>query len=400
MRGADFAFGAAFAKTTRHKDGVIAFEMRRGVLIIENLRIDPIDIDLHTVGHAAMGQRLLDRLVGVFKLHIFADDGDIDLAVGLVDAVGNVLPHRQIGLGRGRDAKRIKDRLVQPFVVIGQRRLIDRFEVIGRDDILFAHIAKQADFLALFFGDRMFGAADQHVRLQADGAQFLDRVLRRFGFQLSRSGQIGQQRQMHENALPARFVMGELADRFKEGQAFDIAHRAANLAEHEIHLILADRDEVFDFIGHMRDDLNGFAKVIAAAFLFQNVGIDPPRGDRIRHPRRNAGEPLVVTKVEIGLGAVIGDENLAMFKGRHRARIDVQIGVELAQAHRKPARLQKRAKRGRGKTLAQGGDNAARDKDEPCHRLAFPRVSRAFSVKTDRPSLAGNAADNEQKSEP
>ena len=61
--------------------------------------------------------------------------------------------------------------------------------------------------------------------------------------------------------------------------------------------------------------------------------------------RRAAGEALVVAEVEIGLGAVVGDEHLAVLVRRHRAGIDVEIGVELAQAHVVAARLQQRAKR-------------------------------------------------------
>jgi hypothetical protein len=38
-----------------------------------------------------------------------------------------------------------------------------------------------------------------------------------------------------------------------------------------------------------------------------------------------------VAEVEVSLGAVVGDENLAVLVGRHRARIDVEIRIELAQ---------------------------------------------------------------------
>ena len=69
--------------------------------------------------------------------------------------------------------------------------------------------------------------------------------------------------------------------------------------------------------------------------------------------RRAAGEALVVAEVEIGLRAVVGDEHLAVLVGRHRARIDVEIGIELAQPHRVAARLQQRAERRRCETLAE-----------------------------------------------
>ncbi len=43
-------------------------------------------------------------------------------------------------------------------------------------------------------------------------------------------------------------------------------------------------------------------------------------------------EALVVAQVEVGLGAVVGDEHLAVLERTHGARIDVQIGVELLDA--------------------------------------------------------------------
>ena len=43
-----------------------------------------------------------------------------------------------------------------------------------------------------------------------------------------------------------------------------------------------------------------------------------------------AGEALVVAEIEIGFRAVVGDEDLAVLVRAHRARIDVQIGIEFA----------------------------------------------------------------------
>ena len=60
-----------------------------------------------------------------------------------------------------------------------------------------------------------------------------------------------------------------------------------------------------------------------------------------------------MAQIEIGFGAVIGDENFAMFKRAHRAGIDVQVGVKFAQPDRKAAGLQQRAQSGRCETLAK-----------------------------------------------
>ena len=84
---------------------------------------------------------------------------------------------------------------------------------------------------------------------------------------------------------------------------------------------------------------------------------------------RSAGEALVMAEIEIGLGAVVGDEDLAVLGRAHRARIDVEIGVELAQAHLVAARLQQGAERRRSQTLAERGDHAAGDENIPRHGI-------------------------------
>src|SRR5665213_1750128 len=84
--------------------------------------------------------------------------------------------------------------------------------------------------------------------------------------------------------------------------------------------------------------------------------IDAPGGDAVALARRHAGIAFVMTEIEIGLGAVIGDIDLAMLIGAHRARIDIEVGIELAQPHLEAARLHQRAHRRRRQTLAHGGN--------------------------------------------
>jgi UDP-N-acetylglucosamine 2-epimerase (non-hydrolysing) len=76
-----------------------------------------------------------------------------------------------------------------------------------------------------------------------------------------------------------------------------------------------------------------------------------------------AHEALVVAEVEVGLGAVVGDEHLAVLERAHRARIDVDVGVELDHRDLEAAGLEDRAERGRGDALAQRGHDAAGDEN-------------------------------------
>jgi len=144
---------------------------------------------------------------------------------------------------------------------------------------------------------------------------------------------------MNVDRVAARQVIAELTDRLEVRQAFDIADRATDLAQDEVEFIVAIANEIFDGIGDVRNNLDGRAEIIAATLLSENFLIDATGRNIVLARRRAASETLVVTEVEIGLGTIIGDENLAMLIGLHRTGVDVQIRVELAQPHFVSARL-------------------------------------------------------------
>ncbi len=103
----------------------------------------------------------------------------------------------------------------------------------------------------------------------------------------------------------------------------------------------------------MRDDLDRCAEVIAAPLARENVLVDTAGGNVVVTRGRAAREALVVAEVEIGFGPVVGHEDFAVLIGRHRAGIDVEVGIELAQPDFVAARLQQRAERRRSETLAK-----------------------------------------------
>ncbi len=111
---------------------------------------------------------------------------------------------------------------------------------LAKVSLLRAHRAEHGELGTLLVRDRVLGPADQHVRRQTDGAQFLDLMLGRLGIQLSARLQIRQQRQMHEHTLPRRAIKGELPDRLEERQAFDVTDGAADFTQHEVDFILTN----------------------------------------------------------------------------------------------------------------------------------------------------------------
>ena len=187
------------------------------------------------------------------------------------------------------------DLAVEPLLMVGRRHLVDVVDIHAEDDGGRPDIAEQGNLATLLFGKRLLGPAQQDIRLNADGLKFLDRMLRRFCFQLSRRGNIGDQRDMEEAGPLAPEFVAKLAYRFEKRKRFDVTHRAADLADDEILVFVVGKHEVLDGIGHVRNDLDRRAEIIAAALARQDVGIDAPGRDIVSPSRMNTGKALVMT---------------------------------------------------------------------------------------------------------
>ena len=119
----------------------------------------------------------------------------------------------------------------------------------------------------------------------------------------------------------------------------------------------------------MRNDLHRAAEIFSAPFALNDHRINATGRYAVGLARDNAGVAFVMAEIEIGLGAVVGDIDLAMLIGTHRPRIDIEIRVELAQTDFESARLQQCAERRCGETLTERGNHAAGDENEPRHGL-------------------------------
>src|ERR1700733_12144582 len=172
---------------------------------------------------------------------------------------------------------------------------------------------------------------------------------------------------MNIDGMIARQLFLELPDRLEERQALDVADGAADLAQHEVELVVAVEDEILDRIGDVRDHLDGGAEIIAAPLLGENVLVDATGGDVVGLGGGTPREALIVTEVEIGLGAIVGYEHFAVLVWRHRSGIKIEIGVELAKPDLVAPRLQQGAERRRSQTFAERGNHAAGDEYVPRH---------------------------------
>ena len=146
--------------------------------------------------------------------------------------------------------------------------------------------------------------SDDHVGLDADAAQLLDRVLGRLGLELAGRGQRRQQRDVDVQHVRAADVLAHLADGLEERQALDVADGPADLDDHDVRVAVARdaRDALLDLVGDVRDDLDRAAEVVAAPLLGDDRLVDA------------AGRDVAQ------LGQVLVDEALVVARGRGRSR--------------------------------------------------------------------------------
>ncbi|EKE17290.1 MAG: hypothetical protein ACD_10C00519G0001 [uncultured bacterium] len=103
----------------------------------------------------------------------------------------------------------------------------------------------------------------------------------------------------------------------------------------------------------MRNNLHGLAKIFATALFFEHGIVHLTCREIIAPGHLGAGEALVMPEIEIGLGAVLGDKNLAMLERTHRAGIDVDVRVELEVGDFNAAGFQNGPERCGGDAFAQ-----------------------------------------------
>jgi hypothetical protein len=311
-----------------------------------------------------MLERLVHGEVRVRELHVLAHERDLDLALALADALHELLPFGEVG-SFVAEPEALADERVEALVAEPDRDEIDVAHVLVHDDRLRVHVGEERDLLADVVRERLVRAAHHDVRVDTDAAELVHGVLRRLRLELP-----GRPDERDVGHVDVHDVLGpglapELADRLEERQRLDVADRPADLGDHDVGVRgRADApDPVLDLVRDVRDDLHRGAEVLALA-LAADDGVPDGAGGVVRVPGEVlVDEPLVVADVEIGLGAVFRDEHLSVLERAHRARVDVQVRVELLHLDAKPTRLQEPAERRSRDALAKGRDDAAGDED-------------------------------------
>ena len=103
LQGAELALDAADAEAARHEHGVDAAERLLGAgLGLALVAGHPADAHLGVVVEAAGAHRLGDREVGVGQVDVLADQGDLDVVLGVVHPAQQLVPVGPVDVAEGQ----------------------------------------------------------------------------------------------------------------------------------------------------------------------------------------------------------------------------------------------------------------------------------------------------------
>ena len=282
-----------------------------------------------------------------------------------------LLPLAEVG-SVALEAELLADERVEALGTEHLGNEVDVGDVGGPDDRVRVDVGEERDLLADVVGQRLGRARDDDVRVDTDPAELVHRVLRRLRLQLARGLDERDERDVQVEDVLGPDLAPELPDRLEERQRLDVADGAADLGDHDVRGrdLLRAPDAHLDLVRDVRDHLHGRAEELALALLAQD-GV-PDRAGSVARVAREVlvDEALVVADVEVGLGPVLGHEHLAVLERAHRARVDVQVRVELLRRDGKAARFEESPERCGDDPLAQRGNDSTRDEHVPGHGVS------------------------------
>src|SRR6516165_12369558 len=340
--GVQHAVDAAPAETPRNQDAVVGIQLALPAFAGHALGLDPMYVDFEFMGEAAVQQRLFQALIRILVLDVFADQPDGHEVARVLHAGEHGVPAAEIARRRIH-VQQPQDDFVHPLAGKHGGHFVDRLHVASGHDGLHVHITEQGDLLLHLLGDAALGPAEQDIRLDTDRAQLFDAVLRRLGLQFLSGGDPGDQGHVDEDTILASLFVTHLADRFQEGQRFDIAHGAADFDDHHIDVLRHALDGRLDLVGDMGNHLHRLAEIVAAAFTGDNLLIDASGGEVVALGQLGVRKALIVAEVEIGFGAIVGYEDFAMLKRAHGPGVHVEVGIEFLAGHNQPAAFEQAA---------------------------------------------------------
>src|SRR5690606_39620029 len=312
---------------------------------------------------------------------------DVHGALGPLQDPHGLLPHAQLG-GHRLDVQLALDEAAYALLLEHLGHGVDVVGVVRVEDRVGLDVREQGDLLELLQRHLGLRAQDQGVGLYAHAPQRGHRVLRWLRLELLARAQERHQRDVEVERVLAPGVEAELPYGLQERQRLDVPHRAAHLDQHHLGVggLAGGADALLDLVGDVRDDLDGVREVGAAALLLDDAQVDLTGGDVVAARQVDVQEALVGADVQVGLGAVVGDEHLAVLVGTHRPGVHVDVGVDLHGRDRVPPGPQEGPDARGGDALAQARDHPPGDEDVlPVHgQTTFPGLHASTRPPADR----------------
>src|SRR5579884_2619925 len=109
--------------------------------MLEDFRVNPLDLDLRPIGNAAMDECLTQALISIGKADIFADDANRDLALIMIDAIHDLIPASKIRGSRIVNPERVQHLIIKAGLVILKRYVIDVAGIERWNDRRFPNVA-------------------------------------------------------------------------------------------------------------------------------------------------------------------------------------------------------------------------------------------------------------------
>src|SRR5436305_5902156 len=164
---------------------------------------------------------------------------------------------------------------------------------------------------------------------------------------------------MNKDRVLASDVMPHLSDCLEERLRLDVTDRATDFHDDDVVFRTDAANCGFDLVGDVGNDLYGGSEIFAAPLFRDDVEVDASGRDVVRLRQRAIDEALVMPEIEVGFGAVIGDEYFAGLERRHRTGTDVEVGIELETGDAQSALDQQSPQRCRGDAFAERGNHAS-----------------------------------------
>ena len=133
----------------------------------------------------------------------------------------------------------------------------------------------------------------------------------------------------------------QLSDGFHKRRTLDVTDRTAYLSDHEVESLVETLTQhpPLDLVRDVRHHLDRLTQIVAVSLTVDDGLVDAARSDRVVAGGVNTRKPLVMSQVEVGLHTVHRHVTLAVFIGVQRARVDVDVGIELLDGHLIATRL-------------------------------------------------------------